>query len=65
VLNPIRAGLCRAPEAWRWSSYRACVGLEFAPDYLAADHLLRCFGASPAAARHAYRTFVHDGIEQV
>jgi putative transposase len=31
VLNPIRAGLCASPEDWRWSSYRACVGLEFAP----------------------------------
>jgi REP-associated tyrosine transposase len=64
VLNPIRAGLCGTPEAWRWSSYRACVGLEFAPDYLAANHLLRCFGASPAAARRAYRTFVQEGIEE-
>jgi REP element-mobilizing transposase RayT len=64
VLNPVRAGLCRTPEAWRWSSYRACAGMEFAPDYLRADELLQCFGTSPAAARNAYRKFVLDGIEE-
>lgn len=64
VLNPIRAGLCRSPEAWKWSSYRVCAGLEFAPAYLKADDLLSCFGTTPAAARDAYRRFVQDGIEE-
>jgi putative transposase len=62
VLNPIRSGLCRTPEGWRWSSYRACVGLEFGPDFLAADGLIGCFGNTPAEARAAYRKFVYDGI---
>jgi REP element-mobilizing transposase RayT len=26
VLNPVRAGLCRDPGEWRWSSYGATVG---------------------------------------
>jgi putative transposase len=64
VLNPVRAGLCRTPEAWRWSSYRACVGLEFAPEYLKADEVLRPFGTTPDAARNGYRRFVQDGIER-
>jgi REP-associated tyrosine transposase len=63
VLNPIRAGICAAPEDWRWSSYRACLGLEFPPPSLATDELLRCFGGSPAAARNAFREFVNDGLE--
>jgi putative transposase len=63
VLNPIRAGICAAPEDWRWSSYRACIGLEFALPFLEADDLLRCFGASPAAAQTAFREFVNDGVE--
>jgi REP element-mobilizing transposase RayT len=62
VLNPIRAGLCASPEDWRWSSYRACVGLDFAPPFLAADELLRCFGDSPASARNAFRQFVSDEL---
>jgi putative transposase len=26
VLNPVRAGLCRHPRVWRWSSYHATIG---------------------------------------
>jgi putative transposase len=63
VLNPIRAGICVAPEDWRWSSYRASLGLEFAPPFLAADDLLRCFSDSPATARKAFRDFVEDGLD--
>lgn len=62
VLNPVRAGLCNAPEEWPWSSYRACAGLVFAPDFLAVTEHLRLFGRSPSAARRAYREFVRDGI---
>ncbi len=62
VLNPVRAQLCARPEGWRWSSYRACMGLDFAPAFLAADKLLRFFGASPRAARRAYAGFVRDGL---
>jgi putative transposase len=62
VLNPIRARLCDKPEAWRWSSYRACAGLVFAPRFLATADLLALFGQTPAAARRAYRRFVCDGL---
>jgi putative transposase len=61
VLNPIRAKLCEAPARWRWSSYRACVGLDFPPPFLAADELLRLFGPSPRRARRAYAAFVREG----
>lgn len=64
VLNPVRAGLCGTPEEWRWSSYRACAGLDFAPPFLKADELLGCFGSTPDAARDAYRRFVSDGMEK-
>jgi putative transposase len=63
VLNPVRAGICASPEDWRWSSYRACIGLEFSPSFLKADELLRCFGTSPAAARKGFRHFVNDGLD--
>lgn len=64
VLNPIRAGICDSPEQWRWSSYRALAGLEFAPPFLVTNEVLRRFGDSPASARDAYRTFVSEGIER-
>ena len=34
VLNPVRAGLCRHPGDWRWSSYRATVGSAAPPPFL-------------------------------
>jgi putative transposase len=64
VLNPLRAGICAAPEEWRWSSYRALAGLDFAAPFLAVNEVLRLFGDSPAKARAAYREFVSEGIER-
>src|SRR5690348_15741607 len=34
ALNPVRAGMVPRPEDYRWSSYRATVGLEHAPEWL-------------------------------
>jgi REP element-mobilizing transposase RayT len=58
VMNPVRAGLCARPEQWRWSSYRACLGLEAAPRFLDAQRALSVFGADPATARSRLRRFV-------
>ena len=33
-LNPVRAGMVDAPQAWPWSSYRAHVGEAAAPEWL-------------------------------
>lgn|ERR671936_1195969 len=62
VLNPIRAQLCETPERWRWSSYRACMGLDFRPAFLATDELLRLFGPSPGRAKRAYAAFVREEL---
>jgi REP element-mobilizing transposase RayT len=61
VLNPVRAGLCSSPERWRWSSHRACAGLDEAPRFLAVDYVLSFFGQRRAEACLAYRRFVSDG----
>jgi putative transposase len=65
VLNPVRAGMCVRPESWRWSSYRACAGFEFAPSFLAEAELLRLFSGNADRARHAYRTFVSESRQPV
>jgi putative transposase len=57
VLNPVRAGLCRGPANWRWSSYRASAGVERSPFALADDWLVETFGAN----RNRFRAFVRDG----
>ena len=44
-LNPVRAGLVRAPGDWRWSSARAHLGLSSDPilDTSATDKLVDCW----------------------
>nr|MBS0021335.1 addiction module toxin RelE [Gammaproteobacteria bacterium] len=61
VLNPVRAGLVRRPEDWRWSSYRALLGTAAAPPWLDTDGLLSQFGKQRTNAVGAYRRFVREG----
>ena len=46
-------------RAYRWSSYRATVGLEDKPDWLAADELLRRVGGA-----REYQFMVENGVRQ-
>jgi putative transposase len=62
VLNPVRARMVSLPEAYRWSSYRATVGLESAPPWLTTDGILSQWGGMRAAARARYVEFVREGI---
>jgi putative transposase len=60
VLNPVRAGLCVTPLAWRWSSFRAAIGVIRRPKFLAVDWLLGRFAEDENAAREGYAGFVHS-----
>jgi putative transposase len=64
ALNPIRVGLENQLGTWPWSSYRATVGIDHAPAFLAVGHLLTRFGATPATARRAYIRHVSSGDVQ-
>jgi putative transposase len=64
ILNPVRAGMCAAPEQWPWSSYAAMMGSAPAPSWLAVEVLLSQFGCSREEARRRYRDFVYEGIGQ-
>jgi putative transposase len=61
-LNPVRAGLCKRPEEWPWSSYAATIGEARRPDYLHTDWLLRLFADDPREAQRLYREFVCAGL---
>jgi putative transposase len=63
VLNPVRAGMVRRPEEWRWSSYRATAAEKTPPSPLTTDWLLRAFGDTRVQAVARYRRFVADGID--
>jgi REP-associated tyrosine transposase len=61
VRNPVRAGLCATPEQWRWSSHRACAGIDRAPTFLAVDFVHGLFGGRHEGACLRYQRFVQDG----
>jgi len=64
VLNPVRAGMVKSPQQWRWSSYAAMMGEVQAPEWLATSGLLRQFGRTTAQAREHYAQFVHEAQSQ-
>jgi REP element-mobilizing transposase RayT len=62
VLNPVRARMVEAPEAWKWSSYRATSGREARHPCLTTAWVLGQFGGKRVAAEKEYRQFVKGGI---
>lgn len=62
VLNPVRAKMVEAPEAWKWSSYRATAGREAGHACLTTAWVLGQFGGKRASAEKEYRKFVSAGI---
>ena len=56
--NPVESGLCALPEEWRWSSYRATVGLDKRPAFLNVRALLAYFGNRTDMALLRYRELV-------
>ena len=60
ALNPVRAGLCRHPAEWVWSSYGAMTGAAPVPEFLTCDWLLSLFGSDPKRARASFAAFVEQ-----
>jgi REP element-mobilizing transposase RayT len=63
--NPVRAGLCAAPEDWTWSSHAGTVGGR-APQWVDAGRLLGYFGVAggdPVARYAAMCAIVGAGAE--
>jgi len=60
ALNPVEAGLCRAPGDWPWSSYAALVGDARPLRLLDTEFLLRPLSENPQRGREALRKMVED-----
>ena len=58
ALNPVRAGLARSPQEWKWSGYRATAGFAPGPAWLESKWTLGQFGAAGRSAVRRYREFV-------
>jgi REP element-mobilizing transposase RayT len=66
ALNPVAAGRVKDPADWKWSSYRATIGLEAAPDFLALDKVWQACGTNdPAVGRSRFAHFVLGGLQEV
>ena len=61
VLNPVRARMVDAPGQWPWSSYRAMVGEEAAPEWLETRAILAALGSDASEAIGRYVRFVAEG----
>jgi len=64
VLNPVRVGLIERPEQWRWSSYRATIGLVKRVSFLTIDWILSQFDGRKRVAMEKYKRFVMEGIDK-
>ena len=61
-LNPVRAGMVVATEAYRWSSYTARAGYSEAGVWQDFDLLYLSLGKDAAERQAHYRTFVSAGV---
>jgi REP element-mobilizing transposase RayT len=64
VLNPVRAGLVRAPEDWPWSSYRATAGLIPTPPFLETSLIPGALHSSKRRAQEIYRKWIRETSER-
>lgn len=60
-LNPVRAGVERIPERFRYSSHRYYIGGD-EPDWLTTRSVLGMFGSRLSTARRRFGQFVEEGI---
>lgn len=61
VLNPVRAGLVKRVDQWKWSSYRVTAYERGITSWLSTEWILSQFGTNSAQAQRIYRRFVAEG----
>ncbi|MFQ5788603.1 MAG: transposase [Thermodesulfobacteriota bacterium] len=62
VLNPVRAGLVKHPQEWKWSSYLATMGKINKSEWLDTEWILLQFGISNKKAQEEYKRFIEEGF---
>ena len=60
-LNPVRAGMVKAPLEYPWSSYRYFVGRDKKPKWLTTEFILGDFGGEGGRRFKKYREYVERG----
>ena len=62
-LNPVRAGMAGAPEAYRWSSYRTKIGIENSGP-VDLDPCFLALGSEAETRARRYAGWVHSGTQE-
>jgi len=62
VMNPIRAGLCKKPNEYQWSSYGAMTSKDSRHDFVEKKWILSQFGDDFKTAAINYKNFIKDEI---
>ncbi|NOQ23538.1 MAG: helix-turn-helix domain-containing protein [Candidatus Aegiribacteria sp.] len=66
VLNPVRSGIVKSPDDYKWSSYRQTAGLYQREDnLLSTEWILSQFGFDKFTAEREYILFVNDSDDTV
>ena len=65
ALNPVRAGLCRLPGDWPWSSYTANAGAIRPPDFLDVAFIRALFSEIDEVGAAAFAAYVAAAPDQV
>lgn len=60
-LNPVRAGMAKRADGYRWSGHQALAGQESLP-WMTTDWILSQFGSSLTVARKRYEDFVQEAV---
>ena len=63
-LNPVRAGIARAPQEYRWSSHHAYIGAP-TDSFVTTGFALNLFSRDHARAMNAYRVFMNCDALQI
>ena len=62
VCNPLKAGICKDPGKWSWSSYSATASGKNVPGFLTVDWALSQFSKKKKSAKKKYLRFVEEGL---
>lgn len=64
LLNPVRAHMMKTAGQYPWSSYRAMINKETAPEWLAKDRILGHFSKRLTTAQKKFINFIREGANQ-
>ena len=62
--NPVRSKLTSTPEDWKWSGFRASIGLEYPRAFHRPSVALAYFDSDPKLAQDLYRRHVVLGLDR-